>query len=184
MCDAVVAGPGIGRSHGAAKITEHFCKEWRGPLLLDADALFHMSCSVKLDETRLSLKNTVITPHAGEAARLLGISSAEVSARRLESCEALANRYGTALLKGFRTLISNTQQRRVILEGSSALSVPGSGDVLSGIIGALLARGMPAIDAATLGALLHGTSCGSESVKNSMLAGEIADGIRYGGEPS
>ena len=174
MCNAVVAGPGMGRSQEAAKILEYICGYWEGALLLDADALFHLSHTLKLNDKRLRRRNTVITPHTGEAARLLGTNSTEVSLKRLESCDVLANKYGTALLKGYHTLICDTTERRVILEGNTALSVPGSGDVLSGVIGTMLAKGMKCIDASTLGALLHGTSA---DLENGMLAGEIADGV-------
>ena len=177
-CDAVVAGPGMGRSKSSADMTELLCSRWDGALLLDADALYHLSSGVTLKDERIAARNTVITPHAGEAARLLGIDSADVSKRRLKSCEALT-RYGTALLKGYHTLVCNGEERRVILEGGVSLSVPGSGDILSGVIGALLARGMSPMDAATAGALLHGATCGVTEERNcgGTLAHEIADAI-------
>lgn len=177
-CEAVVLGPGIGRSESAAKITDFFWRKWRKRLLVDADALYHLSnLAGNGDLPRRS--DAVITPHAGEAARLLNKERDFVAGKRLAVCRELASRFSVALLKGSGTLLSDGSEERVILEGSQALAVPGSGDVLSGIVGAFLAIGMPPLDAATLGALLHGR-VGTDALceGKSLLAREIADSIR------
>jgi NAD(P)H-hydrate epimerase len=99
----------------------------------------------------------VITPHCGEAARLLGISRAEVEAARLDAAQRLADGTGhVALLKGPGTIIAAPGRPPVVLEGGTpALATAGSGDVLTGVIAALLARGMGARSAAVAGAALH-----------------------------
>jgi NAD(P)H-hydrate epimerase len=176
-CDAVVLGPGLGRSAECERLALYVHKEWKMPLLLDADALYHLSALEKTLYPSVYREDMLITPHAGEASRLLGSTAKHVEARRLESCGELAVRFGATLLKGPRTLIAAEDERRVILEGGPVLAVPGSGDVLSGVIGAYMAMGMPILDAATLGALVHaeaGRKCGR---RDGVLAREIADNI-------
>lgn len=173
-CDAAVLGPGIGRGESARKITDLFWRYWQKPLLVDADALYHLS-ALALGGDFPRRENTVITPHAGEAARLLGKTSGQVAGARLAACRELAARFSVALLKGSNTLISDDHEDRVILEGSQALAVAGSGDVLSGMAGAFLSAGMRPLDAATLAALLHGKA-GTDAPREgrTLLAREIA----------
>ena len=173
-CDALVCGPGLGRSDDARKLTWQLCLEWEKPLLLDADALRHAADMEKAGKFHRKPGNSVITPHAGEAAYLLGTSSDEISAARLSSCVELAKKYGVALLKGPHTLICDGGEKRAILEGGPQLAIPGSGDVLAGVIGAFLAAGMPPMDAATLGALTHAVAGDSHEGTNGLLAGELA----------
>lgn len=181
-CDAAVLGPGIGRSESAAKITDFFWRSWRKPLLVDADALHHLSdLAGNGDLPRRG--DAVITPHAGEAAKLLNREPGFVTGKRLAACRELASRFSVALLKGSGTLLSDGSEARVIMEGSQALAVPGSGDALSGVVGALLAAGLPPLDAATLGALLHG-KVGTDAQERGipLLARDIANAINMEGE--
>lgn len=175
-----VVGPGLGRGGRTRDIVENFCKNWHLPLLMDADALWHLA---ETDADIVS-GDFVVTPHNGEAARLLGAKADDVAARRMASCEELAGKYGTALLKGPNTLVfgpvCDETERRVVTEGGPELSVPGSGDVLSGVIGAYMAMGLSGIDAATLGVIVHGVAGRSSGRLNGLLASEIADGIRTG----
>jgi NAD(P)H-hydrate epimerase len=180
-CGAVVLGPGIGRNLESELVTGWLCSEWKKPLLIDADALHNIGNMDRSSGLRQRRESTVITPHEGEAAFLLGTSAKKVAASRLSSCADLAGKYGTALLKGPHTLICSGSECRVILEGGSELAVPGSGDVLSGVIGAFLASGMRCVDASTLGALLHGTSGGACGRHEGILARELAENIRPGG---
>jgi NAD(P)H-hydrate epimerase len=178
-CDALVCGPGIGRSDNARKTTKWLCDTWdlTKPLLLDADALHHVADLKKAGGFRRDPNLTVITPHEGEASYLLDTDAKKISEERLSSCTALAERFGVALLKGAHTLICNASEKRVILEGGPQLAVPGSGDVLSGIIGAFLAAGMTSIDAATLGALMHAVAGNRYKEANGLLAREIAHNL-------
>ena len=174
---AVVVGPGLGRSGETERVVGSVLRELKRPTLLDADALYHLVALEKVTYPAQSFEHTLLTPHAGEAARLLGVGAKTVAQERLTSCIALTEKYGTVLLKGPHTLVADRSSRRVVLEGNSALSVPGSGDVLSGAIGAFLAAGLSLMDAATLGALVHGVSGSASGAKSGLLAGEIADGI-------
>ena len=178
-CDALVCGPGIGGSDNARKTTKWLCDRWdlTKPLLLDADALRHVADLKKAGGFRRDPNLTVITPHEGEAAYLLGADAKAVASERLSSCAALAERFGVVLLKGFHTLICSAAEKRVILEGGPQLAVPGSGDVLSGIIGAFLAAGMSSIDAATLGALKHAVAGTEYAGTSGLLAREIASNL-------
>lgn len=175
-CDAAVVGPGLGRAGETQKVFSFFYNEWKKPLLLDADALYHLADESPPEGARR--KNLVITPHNGEAARLLGTSAPAVAADRFSSCCALAKRYGNVLLKGPNTLVFGECDKRVVLEGSEALSVPGSGDVLSGAIGAYLAAGLAPPDAATLGALTHALAAERACRCNGLLASDLADNIK------
>ena len=129
--DAAVLGPGLGRSADAERASKFVYDKFHKPINIDADAL-RFTYGARRD-------NIVVTPHAGEAAHILETSPAEVNSKRLDACSKLAAKFGTALLKGYRTLVSNGRATRVILEGGPELAVPGSGDVLSGLIGAYLA---------------------------------------------
>ena len=177
-CDALVCGPGLGGTDDARKITRQLCLEWEKPLLLDADALRHSADMERAGEFHRNPKTSVITPHEGEAAYLLGTGSDKISANRLSSCAELAKKYGVAVLKGPHTLICGGTDKRVILEGGPQLAVPGSGDVLAGVSGAFLAAGMPPIDAATLGALIHASAGDVHRGANGLLAGELARYIK------
>ena len=171
--DALVLGPGLGLSDDALRVSRFLCGAWRKPMLIDADAL--------KANYGIRLENAVATPHAGEAAFILGVTPAEVEGHRLRSCRKLAEKFGAALLKGPRTLISNGSETRAALEGGPELAVPGSGDVLSGTIGAFLAAGLKLLDAATLGAVVHGAAgrrLAASRGSNGVLARDIAGAIR------
>ncbi|MDR1019408.1 MAG: NAD(P)H-hydrate dehydratase [Synergistaceae bacterium] len=176
-CGAIVLGPGIGRGLEPELVTNWIRDEWKKPLLIDADALHNIGGADSKETPHNRRDSVVITPHEGEAAFLLGTSAKKVAANRMASCADLSKKFGTALLKGPHTLICSATERRVILEGGPELAVPGSGDVLSGVIGAFLASGMGCADAATLGALLHGASGRLCARKEGILARELADCI-------
>ena len=151
---AVVVGPGTGVGEGGRGLVEGILREVEVPVLLDADAL------TNLDGTDALAKRgapTVITPHAGELGRLLGTGAGEVSARRLSSVRRAADEYGCCvLLKGSDTLVVEGTRVAVNSTGNVALATAGTGDVLSGVIGALLSRGMAPYEAARAGAWAHG----------------------------
>jgi hydroxyethylthiazole kinase-like uncharacterized protein yjeF len=151
---AWVAGPGLGTGERA----EALLAEVLGtdlPVLIDADGL-----TVVARRRDLLWRDapTVLTPHAGELARLLGTEADQVEARRLEHVRRAAEELGaTVLLKGSTTVIAEVGRPvRVNPTGTPRLATAGSGDVLSGLIGAFLAGGATAIDAAAAGAYLHG----------------------------
>ena len=177
---AIVVGPGLGRGEDRTTLVDGVL-ELPIPMIVDADGLHALGS--RLDALAGRTAPTVITPHAGEASRLLAIESAEVGAHRLASVRALAERSGqTALLKGSDTLIASPEGRLSIRGGNcDALATAGTGDVLAGLIGALLARGLGAHDAAALGAWLH-VDAGQRMVAahpgRILAASDLPDAIR------
>ena len=152
---AVAAGPGFGRADEAQLLVKELVGIDR-PLLLDADGLYALGDRPELLAGRT--QPTVLTPHEGELGRLLGRSAAEIAAQRLECARAAAQRsHATVLLKGEATIVADPSgQAYVVPTGNPGLATPGTGDVLSGVISAQLAKGLRATDAACLGAYLHG----------------------------
>ncbi|MGI5457135.1 NAD(P)H-hydrate dehydratase [Streptomyces sp. CA-249302] len=148
---AWVVGPGAGDDAGTvAEVLDADV-----PVLIDADGLR----LAERDAVRRRSAPTLMTPHAGEAAALLGVSRERVEAARLASARELASRYrATVLLKGSTTLVVDPAGGavRVNATGTPWLATAGSGDVLSGLTGSLLAAGLSALDAGSVGAYLHG----------------------------
>ncbi len=148
-----VVGPGLGDGAEAERALADVMAS-DVPVLVDADGLRLLDP----ESVRAREAETVLTPHAGEAAALLGLSREEVEAGRLSAVRALAERFGvTALLKGSTTLVASVYGPvRVNPTGTPWLATAGSGDVLSGLTGSLLAAGLSGRDAASVGAYLHG----------------------------
>jgi len=184
---AVVIGPGLGRGEAAAG--------WVGevlaggvPAVLDADAL-NLVAGITEAVARAN-GPIVITPHPGEAARLLGTSVADIERDRLAAARALASKTrAVVVLKGARTVICDGTLGddfcAINPTGGPALATGGSGDVLAGTIGALLAQGLSAIDAARAGVFVHGAAGdqltevhGARGVVSSDLPAAIASAIR------
>ncbi|MEX0173645.1 NAD(P)H-hydrate dehydratase [Streptomyces sp. LMG1-1-1.1] len=148
---AWVVGPGLGDA--PSLVTEVLASDV--PVLVDADGLRGLDPAA----VRARTAPTLLTPHAGEAAALLGVAREAVEAGRLAAVRELAARFGaTVLLKGSTTLVSGPDGGpvRVNPTGTPWLATAGSGDVLSGLAGSLLAAGLPALDAGSCGAYLHG----------------------------
>lgn len=156
----LVAGPGLGTSAAARQWLEA-ALALDHAVLLDADALNLIALDAALpDRLRGRAGVTLITPHPGEAGRLLGESTAAVQADRAGACERLARRSGAiVVLKGAGTLVGRPGAdlwRNAT--GNPGMAAPGMGDVLSGIIAALVVQGMAPFDAARTGVWLHGAA--------------------------
>ncbi len=148
--DVISIGPGLGTDPWAQALLNEVL-EWRGPRLFDADALNLLA----LEPAELESK-CVLTPHPGEAARLLGVSVAEVQADRPAAINALRQRYGgTWVLKGSCSLVLGEAGLALCDRGNPGMAVGGMGDLLSGVIGALLAQGLEPAQAAEQGVWLH-----------------------------
>jgi NAD(P)H-hydrate epimerase len=154
--DAVVLGPGLGRSEAAIAFARAMYERIDVPLVIDADALNALE-GVFPEDLPHRRWPTILTPHAGELGRMLGLPSAEIAAHRLEHARAAAAQAkAIVVLKGDDTLVASPTGRVAISQGNApALATAGTGDVLSGIAGALLARGMPPAPAACAAVLLH-----------------------------
>ena len=151
---ALVVGPGIGTGEEGRALVEALLAGTDLPVLLDADAVTALAGADALARRDAP---TVITPHAGELGRLLGSGAKEVSARRLHSAREAARENGCCvLLKGSDTLVVDGGRAAVNSTGGVALATAGTGDVLSGVIGALLSRGVEPFEAARVGAWVHG----------------------------
>jgi ADP-dependent NAD(P)H-hydrate dehydratase / NAD(P)H-hydrate epimerase len=158
--NCVVIGTGLGLTNAALELLE-FWLEQNVPLLLDADALNLIASHLHLASLIISRNaETVITPHAGEAARLLDVSAEHIQQNRTESALKLAkNLNTTCVLKGAGTVCAHHDGNWFINTiGNVGLASGGTGDVLSGIIGSLMAQGLTGLDAAKLGVYVHGAA--------------------------
>lgn len=143
------------------------------PLVVDADALAHLDVLGPAGGGRPAL---VLTPHAGELARLLDVAREDVEARQLHHAREAAARLGaTVLLKGRHTLAATPEGRvRVTTTGTPWLATAGAGDVLGGLVGALLAAGLEPLDAASVGSWLHGAAATLAAAGGPIVAGDVA----------
>jgi NAD(P)H-hydrate epimerase len=158
---AVVLGPGLGRDEDSLELARAVARQIEAPLLIDADGL--NAHAGRLDSIAERASPTVLTPHAGELGRLLGRESSEVAEHRLACAREAAERSSAiVVLKGDDSLIVDGGRRAISAGGSPGLATAGTGDVLSGTIGALLARGMEPFAATCAGVHAH------------QLAGKIA----------
>jgi hydroxyethylthiazole kinase-like uncharacterized protein yjeF len=154
--DVVVVGPGLGQSPWSIELLQLALATGK-PTVLDADAL-NLLAAGTLDGIGPG-SNWVLTPHPGEAARLLQCSTAEVQADRFAAVSALQQRYGgVVILKGNGSLIAGGDSIFLSDYGNPGMASGGMGDVLSGVIGALLAQHLPLLEAAALGVCLHGAA--------------------------
>jgi NAD(P)H-hydrate epimerase len=153
--DAFVLGPGLGRGTAALEFARAAARQVNLPLLLDADGLNAHAGALESLAGREA--PTVLTPHAGELARLLDSDSASVGARRLASARRAASAaHAIVVLKGDDSLVAAPDGRVAVSRGgASALATAGTGDVLSGVIGAFLAKRMDPFEAACAGVFVH-----------------------------
>jgi NAD(P)H-hydrate epimerase len=153
--DCIAMGPGMTAADTTRDVVQWVLDRYDGRVVLDADAL-----NVLPRVTLRKPERLILTPHPGEAARLLGLTPAAVQADRLGAVIALAARFGgTVVLKGASTLVCEAAgDPWITFTGNPGMATGGSGDVLTGIIAAMAARPMAALDAARLGVWLHGAA--------------------------
>ena len=180
---AVVLGPGLGRAEGAQEFARGVAVAVEAPLLVDADGLNAHAGALELFREREA--PTVLTPHEAELGRLLELGTEEVAAHRLQHAREAAELSGAVvLLKGDDTIIARPDGLVAISPGGTpALATAGTGDVLSGLIGALLAKRMDAFEAAALGALAHVLAARAASARlgaDHVMAGDVIEALPYG----
>jgi hydroxyethylthiazole kinase-like uncharacterized protein yjeF len=180
---AVVLGPGIGRSDGGSEFARRVAQAVHIPLLIDADGL--NAHAEALESLAGREAPTVLTPHAGELGRLLGVESEEVERHRLRhACEAAERSGAVVLLKGDDTLVAAPGGPVAVSSGGTpALATAGTGDVLSGLIGALLAKGLGPFEAAALGTLAHaraGRAAAGRHGADHVIAGDVIEALPAG----
>ena len=183
--NCVVIGTGLGQSKAAIKLLD-FCMAQEVALLIDADALNLISQHTHL---QIILKNrqaeSIITPHPAEAARLLKTSVEHIQQNRIEIARQLADKFQTvSVLKGANTIVANKNGDYFInTTGNPGLASGGTGDVLSGIIGSLIAQGLSGLEAAKLGVYVHGAAADALVTEGigpvGLTASEVAQEARY-----
>jgi NAD(P)H-hydrate epimerase len=175
--DVIILGPGIGTAGGTEEFVSCVFAETNVPMVIDADAL-NVTKAVLLKKYG---KNSVITPHPMEMSRLSGVPINEILADPLNTAKRFASEYGVVtLLKGKRTVIASPSGKiRINTTGNSALAKAGTGDVLSGIIAALIAQGMGVFDAASIGSFIHGLAGDMASGELSQYGVTASDVIGY-----
>ncbi len=174
--NSVIIGPGIGRHRETGQLLRDLLTKLTAPMVVDADALNLLGG--QLDIFRSARAPVVLTPHPGEAAWLLKTTINEVEQNRVKVAKQIAEGYNVAVvLKGRFTVIANPQgEVRINPTGNRGLATAGTGDVLSGIIGGLLAQRLSPFDAATAGVYLHGLAGEWASRRlgpDGLLAGDL-----------
>ncbi len=168
---ALVIGPGLGRHETTKRFVQSLLDAAAAPVVVDADALNVLADGYKARD------NMVLTPHPGEFGRIIGKTSRQVQADREKLAVSFAaDHEGVLVLKGHRTIVAQSDRLYVNETGNPGMATGGAGDVLSGLIGGLLAQGLAPFDAACLGVWLHGRAgdlaC-AELGEESLLAGDI-----------
>lgn len=173
--DVIVLGPGLGQSDWAKNLWQSVF-ETTLPLVVDADGL---NILAKLNKSR---ENWVLTPHPGEAARLLNANVAAIQADRLNAAKAIQQHYhGVCVLKGAGSLIVGPSNKPAICDkGNPGMATAGMGDILSGVIGGLIAQKIPIEDAAKLGVCLHAMAgdLAAENGERGMIATDLLPYLR------
>ena len=170
--DAVLIGPGLGQSEGAFQVVKKVLECAACPVVLDADGINVMGAHKDILRERTNA--TILTPHAGEFARLGGDAG-----QRIAAAEAMAKDLGCILLlKGHGTVITDGTNTYINPTGNPGMAVGGSGDVLAGIIAALLGQGIEPLQAAACGAWIHGAAgdiCAAEIGQYGMLPTDMVN---------
>lgn len=173
--DAVLVGPGLGQSEGTLAVVRAVLEKAECPVVVDADGINVLSAHRDLLRGRKS--PTILTPHDGEFARLGGV----IGEDRMAAAAALAEELGcTVLLKGHETCITDGTDGYLNPTGNPGMAVGGSGDVLAGVITALLGAGLPPLEAAACGAWLHGAAgdrCAAELGQYGMLPTDMLSAL-------
>lgn len=171
----VVLGPGIGQSGWAEKLFETVVSSDL-PIVIDADALNILAHTQKFKQ------NWILTPHPGEAGRLLNLSTAEIQGNRLAALLEMTKKYGgVTVLKGAGSLVGALQGLPALCDkGNPGMATAGMGDVLSGVIGGLIAQGVPLFDAAQLGVYMHAKAgdLAAKEGERGMLAMDLMPYLR------
>ena len=175
----LLVGPGLGLSEGVRYTVFNAIRTYENPIIIDADGLNGISENTSILLERVG--ETIVTPHPGEMARLMGISTKEVQQDRLNLAERFASKYKViVVLKGFRTIIATPWGETWINPtGNPGMATAGSGDVLAGIIAGLIAQGLKAFEAAVCGTFIHGASGDRASENYGQWGMTATDIIRF-----
>ena len=173
--DVVAIGPGLGLDDWARSVFKHVIKSNK-PLVVDADGLNILS------EKNFKREDWVLTPHPGEAAKLLSKSSVEIQENRFLSLDKLKDNYGgTIVLKGNNTLIGNKDYvTNICTQGNPGMASAGMGDVLTGLIAAMMSQGYSQFEAASVGVEAHARAgdIAARRGERGLIAGDVINEIR------
>ncbi|OHB99844.1 MAG: NAD(P)H-hydrate dehydratase [Planctomycetes bacterium RIFCSPLOWO2_12_FULL_39_13] len=178
--DAIAIGPGLSQYPETKKLVLWLLQSLDRPIVLDADGINALADNPKiLDSIK---KHTVLTPHPGEMARLIGMSTQEVQSRRLEVAKMFVKgkKNVTLVLKGYKTIVINEDKFYINETGNPGMATAGAGDVLTGMIAALLGQQYAPFEAAQLGVYLHGLAgdiAAREKGEVSMIATDVLDNL-------
>lgn len=180
--DAVLIGPGLGRSVDAVRITESVLSSSKVPVIIDADGI--NAVARNMDVLRKCTCPVIFTPHTAEMSRLTGLDADYIEENRLVVSKEFADEYGaTVILKGHHTIVTAEDGTQYInITGNSGLATGGSGDVLAGILASFVARGINEPVAAAMAVYIHGTAGDIAKEKygiESVTATKIMRGIPY-----
>jgi NAD(P)H-hydrate epimerase len=169
---AVAVGPGLGRDAGTRDLVRGLLERVAVPVVVDADGLFGL-------EPVERPHPTILTPHAGELARLLGVDADWVQAHRLEAARRAASGFGAVVvLKGPDTIVSAPDGTTLVSDlGPAALATAGTGDVLTGIVAAFLAKGLDATHAAAAAVVAHSLAARRTDRGSGLIASDLVDAL-------
>lgn len=151
--DAVLIGPGLGRSKDTEKLLCWILENYKGPAVIDADGIYLLRDHIDILRGRAC--PVILTPHEGEFSLLMGQAVTNREAAAIEAARMLRS---VVVLKGYKSVITDGQTVYVNLTGNPGMAVGGSGDVLAGMITALIGQGLPPLQAAAAGAWIHGAA--------------------------
>lgn len=177
--DILVVGPGLGLERSTQELVRKLVKTVRKPIVIDADGINALAGHPDfLRRTQNAERTTILTPHPGEMARLLGVSTGEVQGQRLRLAKKFSREWAVVLvLKGNRTVVCGHQGKSYLNKtGNPGMATAGSGDVLTGMIAAFLGQGLDGFSAAKYAVYLHGLA-GDLAAKEKTQAGMIASDI-------
>ena len=168
---ALALGPGLGRGDERKALVRRLLEETDLPAVVDADALHGL-------EPFSRSAPTVLTPHSGELARLLGCESSWIDAHRLEALARAVEHFGcVVLLKGYGTLVGAPGNGALVCAGHPSLATAGTGDVLTGIVGSFLAKGMAPRLAAAAAAAAHTLAAREAEQQVGLVAGDVVEAL-------
>jgi ADP-dependent NAD(P)H-hydrate dehydratase / NAD(P)H-hydrate epimerase len=180
--NALIVGPGIGVTDDTKRLVEWLisdASERERPMLIDADGLNALA-AIGCEALKHARGPVLLTPHPGEASRLLGVDTKKINDDRVSAARTLADRTGaTVLIKGARSVIASPDgDVYVNSSGNPGMATPGMGDALSGIVGALLGQHLRPLDALALGVFLHGYAADRVAARMGRvgyIAGDLID---------
>lgn len=180
-CSAAVIGCGMRVTEDTKQIVSYMLKNYAKPIILDADGINCLSGHIDILKERPY--PTILTPHPGEMARLLGADVSDIQSDRIKIAQSFAKENGCILvLKGVGTIVADGLKLTVNPTGNGCLAKGGSGDVLAGVIGALTAQGIDCFKAAVTGVYLHGYAadeCVDEYASSCVSGRDVIEAIKY-----